>query len=232
MPDASILAPLLASGQYDTYMKELMDQTYGPASTSPYLRNALTSRAQDIVSQAQMQAVMNSQTPDINAVTDPSTISTALMEAMNRGRAGQNIMPQTRDTGVKFLARLAELSQQDPSSPGAMLAEVVYNDPKLMQSMMMSSLPEGYGGIFGPGLKRQMQDRLYTQYYRPPQSGNYFTDLQNLMAGFSGSPRGTAPVGPASPGLASSVLSGMQDQAPMSAEEKAALLDELSALGQ
>jgi hypothetical protein len=236
MPDASQLAPLLATGQYDKYMQELIDSTYGHGSVSPYLRRSLTGNAEQMALQAQMQAIVDAQDPDMNTITDPAIIAQALQNGMAGAFAGNGTgLMQGRaaqDSGQKFLAKLAQMSQQGTDTPGGMLAEVLYNDPAMIQKLMMATIPTGMGGIFGPGMKKQMQEKIGDSIYEPVQSGNYFNDLNQMMARFTGNAEPMSGFQPPSAATPSPLVTDVINSISATPEEKAALIAELEALGQ
>lgn len=191
--DPQILSRLLESGRFDKYVQQYLEQTYGRGSLSPYMTADLVRRAPDTVRRLTAEGLVN-QGP--RAVSDPSTLEQALQAAVKAEVSGYGSKGD-KTTGPRLLELMSQWRNSDPLSEEAIMAEALYNDPATLKSLVLATMPRGYGGAFNKAYTSAIGEGIDNAALAGPEQGDYVTRVARLLSGLTQTPVNVAePVRP------------------------------------
>jgi hypothetical protein len=146
---------------------------------------------QDMQQQAQsmMQRILAenlvSRGPSI--LNDPAYMEQALQsavdDAMNgRGRGGNPAL------GPQLMGKLSEWRNADPMSAEGIVGSALYNDPSTLKSLILASMPRGYGGVFNKAYTNAIGEGINEAQFMGPEQGDYVTRIAKMLSGLTQQP--------------------------------------------
>jgi hypothetical protein len=187
--DSATLSRILESGQYDTYVKQMLEGKYGRGKLSPFLMQDMQQQAQPMMQRILAENLV-SRGPSI--LNDPQYMEAALQsavdDAMNgRGRGGNPAL------GPQLMGKLSEWRNADPMSAEGIVGSALYNDPATLKALILASMPRGYGGVFNKAYTNAIGEGINEAQFMGPEQGDYVTRIAKMLSGLTQQPSNIAP---------------------------------------
>lgn len=185
-PGSKYYNDLFNQGDYGGIIEDAIKQSGGYGTMSPFYYKYLQNNAKRYMLQEGLKQIAAGVPPD--EALNGERLAGSLGAAMQNPEG--YIFQSGKESQDTFRQALSNLSAWlDPKYKGTAaynMAATLFEDPQLLQAMMMQSMGEGYGGIFRKGLMNQLQSQ-FAELERFPNRGNdWWNTMFGMYSGFTG----------------------------------------------